>query len=303
MQPSLGVIKADPDDGVLRGRAGAKRWFFQLLALLIVGFIFGIILIVFLVETELIAFIIFLILFGLVGMGLRVFALPCAWLGVDLYPPVVFDLAERRFEIGGWNKCIFERKTLAGDRILDLQVFSSSAGATGFDDFKAFREAGAIESQLPRAADAAHECGQSLKQLFVTERTPAEVACGVLAAKVREKQDPVYLSRCAWNLREVEELCRLARAAREHLGLPETPAPTASEEDNAAEQEAPRPATRNGREEPPPQVVGSAEANSASVAPPAGQTSTPGSLEPDARAQKNQRVVRFADPVQSTESS
>jgi len=290
MQPSLGVIKADPRDGVLRGRAGAKRWFYQLLALLIGGLIFGIMEIVFFVQKELVAFIVFLVLIGLIGLGLRVFALPCAFLGCDWCPPTVFDLAAGRFEIGGWKGCVFERKTLAGGRVEDLQVFRASVGAKGFDELQAFREASAIQSELPQAADAARECGKAFKQLFAVQRPPADVACGVLAARVRDKMEPVFLSRCAWNLREVQELFRLAQAAREQLGLPETNTPTASSARSV--DQAPQTASRNGRtgEEPPPQVVGSAEATSASVAPSAG----------GARSEKSARVVRFADHAEST---
>mmetsp|Transcript_6808 Transcript_6808/g.18853 ORF Transcript_6808/g.18853 Transcript_6808/m.18853 type:complete len:278 (-) Transcript_6808:46-879(-) len=226
MQPALGILRAAPDDGVLRGRVGAKRWLGLFCGLSVFGcIIFGVCVASF-AERRLVQLIVFLVIGCLVVASFRICFHPCAWMGLDLNLPVVFDLSSDGLEVGVWRQLEYKRHEWQLSDLRDLRVYHAAAdlsadGGASLEDARPLRDAATLASQLPRPRDVLRECGQTFLQLCSAVRPATGVACAFVAAKVVGHEEPVQLSRCAWLLSDVEEAFKLARAARQRAGLPE----------------------------------------------------------------------------------
>jgi len=221
-----GFFRASSDNnGIVWGCAGAKRWLFQLSGLFLLGFVSVATLVSFFLQRRLVALVVALVACGLSGLALRVFAQPCAWLGLDWNPPVLFKVSTGHLEVTTWEKWLFRTHVISASKLQDLRVFRASAACASnpcFRELTALQEAAALEKELPRAGDAAHEIQVVLRQLFAARRPPTALACGLLAAKLHgEEEVPLLLSRRTWSRSGVDELCMLASAARRQLGIPE----------------------------------------------------------------------------------
>jgi len=220
------IFRAAPeDDSIVRGRVGARRWLFQVSGLLLLGLISVATLLSLFLQRRLVSFIAALVSCGLLALALRVFMQPCAWLGFDWNPPVLFNAGAGRLEVSAWDKCSFKTRLVSASTLQDLQVFRVSAACANnprFCELTVLQEAAELEKELPHARDAARELRLALKQLFAATRPPTTVAGGLLAAKLQgEEELPLLLSRCTWSRTGVDELCTLATAARRQLGMPE----------------------------------------------------------------------------------
>jgi len=220
------IFRAGPDDdGIVRGRAGARRWLLQLSGLFLFGFICAATLLSFFLQRRLVSFIAALVTCGLLGLALRLFVQPCAWLGFDWNPPILFNAGAGHLEVRAWEKCMLKTRVVSASTLQDLQVFRASAACASnpcFSELTALHEAAALEKELPHTGDAAREIRLALTQFFATTRPQATVACGLLAAKLQgEEEQPLLLSRCSWSRSGVDELCMLATAARRQLSMPE----------------------------------------------------------------------------------
>lgn len=244
-----GIFRAGLDeDGILRGGAGARRWLLQMSGLFLLGCICAGTLLAFFLQRRLVPFFATLVAFGLLGLALRVFMQPCAWLGLHWSPPVLFNAGAGYLEVISWEKWSFKTRVVSASTLQDLQVFSASAACASnprFSELTAQQEAAALNKELPRAGDAAREVRLTMTQLFAATKPPATVACGLLAAKLQgEEEQPLLLSRCTWSRSGVDELCMLATAARRQLGMPqkavllqvglEPPAPSLEAEEDPA---------------------------------------------------------------------
>uniref|UniRef100_A0A7S4V4F4 Uncharacterized protein n=1 Tax=Alexandrium monilatum TaxID=311494 RepID=A0A7S4V4F4_9DINO len=252
MQPTLGVLRTAPEDGVLRGRVGAKRWVCQLCIQLLLGFILLVIVIVAFAEVNLVLILVFLILGCLVIAALRTWFYPLAWLGMDQTPPVVFDLGSEKLEVLNLRH---PRRLLALTLLQDVRVYRAEAEFSADTDVcyanaRPLHEAQvrSLDSELPRMGDVVRECGRSLLLCCLASRPPPGVSCALLAAKIktsRGEEEIIQLSRCAWHLRDVESLCELAREVRSRVGLqetlPEVPSERAPEPRREPKQDAPGP--------------------------------------------------------------
>lgn len=255
MHPGAGVWRKAPDDGVLRGRVGAKGWLCQLSVLLLLGFILFIMCIVFFAEQKLVLLLVFLLIGCLALAALRTWFYPFAWLGLDLTLPVVFDLGPEGLEVGSWRQLIFQRRFLRRAALRDLRVyraavdFSADKGGFCYEEPEPLTEAQVptLELELPRCTDVVRECGRSLVLFCAASRAAPGVACAFLAAKVDNEdgeEEIVPLSRCAWHMRDVERLRELAQEARGRTGVKEALAPEATVVGASAAQ-------AQGEEEPP----------------------------------------------------
>lgn len=225
MQPSRGVISPDPDDGVLRGRVGARRWLCQVSLIAALTLVSCVIVLVLFFERVLILFIFLITLVGGLLASMRFCSQSWAWLGVDLDLPVIFDLNAQALEVRSWKNNVLKKRRWSLAAVQDLRVYRSNYSSEDGDDCAACRplqNPKDLVKELPRRKDAVVECGNAcLGSCMSSLRSDPAVSCAFLAAKVEGEDVPVRLSRSVWTLREAEALCALGRAARRKAGMPE----------------------------------------------------------------------------------
>jgi len=231
----LGVVRKAPDDGVLRGRVGAKCWLCQLCLLSLLSLVLLVVVIVSFAQMNLVQLLVFLLLGCLGAVVLRTWFYPLAWMGLDLSLPAAFDLGAEGIEIASWRQHL-QRRFVSRAALRDLRVYRAAVDFSADSCYAepeplAEAQMATLALELPRVADAARECGRSLLLCCSASRTSPGVACVFLAAKVVNEdgdEEIVQLSRCIWRMRQVERLCKLAQEARSRSGIQEALVPEAT---------------------------------------------------------------------------
>eukprot|EP00931_Biecheleriopsis_adriatica_P063962 TRINITY_DN38841_c0_g1_i1.p1 TRINITY_DN38841_c0_g1~~TRINITY_DN38841_c0_g1_i1.p1 ORF type:complete len:312 (-),score=74.32 TRINITY_DN38841_c0_g1_i1:23-958(-) len=228
MQPSRGIFGATPEDGVLRGRIGAKRWIIQTSIVFTFALASGVVILILILNNSLVPLLVLASLSVLLCSSLKVCIHPWAWLGVDNHLPVFFDLQQSGLEVGTWNYFLLQRRYWPRSALRDLRVFKeavdcSAASGRNSSDAAPLQSSEKVHNELPHCGDAAKECFSASWRSCCTGSRAAPVSGVFLGARVdtARSTEVVRLSRNVWSLSGVEALLALAREARQLVGLPE----------------------------------------------------------------------------------
>lgn len=235
MEPSRGLF-GDIEDGILRGRVGARRWLLQTFVVLLLAIGISTMVVVFLLSESLLLFVLTLLVSGFLFASLKFCLQPWAWLGLDNHMPILFDLGSSGLEVGTWDYCFLRRSKIPAARLKDLRVYKehvdsepNSGGRSGLcrrSEAVPISSSDKVSMELPSCCDASKACvGTCWRSCCASSSSPL-VAGVFLGAKVEGELGggPVRLTRDVWTLREAEQLLLMAQRGRELLGLPEVSA-------------------------------------------------------------------------------
>lgn len=233
MEPSRGLF-GDIEDGILRGRVGARRWLLQTFVVLLLAIGICTMVVVFLLSESLLLFVLTLLVSGVFFASLKFCLQPWAWLGLDNHMPILFDLRSSGLEVGTWDYCFLRRSKIPAASLKDLRVYKEHVDSEpGHGDRQAAPAPAAIpisssdkvSRELPSCCDASKACvGTCWRSCCASSSSPLVAGCFLAANVEGERPGLLRLTRDVWTLREVEQLLLMATRGRELLGLPEVSA-------------------------------------------------------------------------------